>query len=104
GNRFDFKRVNARLLVNQLQPLGALQMIDTLSIAKTSFDLPYNNLNYLASKLGFGEKLHTDFALWRDAYHGDVSALKEMEEYNRQDVILLEAVFHAIIPYAKTLP
>lgn len=104
GNRFDYKRVNARLLVNRLTPLGNVQMIDTLSIARQSFDLPYNNLNYLAKKLGFGEKLHTDFDLWRRAFYGEVAALKEMEAYNRQDVVLLEHVFHAITPYAKTLP
>ena len=104
GNRFDYKRVNARLLLNRLAPLGSVQQIDTLSIARQSFDLPYNNLNYLAKKLGFGQKLHTDFNLWRRAYYGEVSALKEMEAYNRQDVVLLEHVFHAISPYAKTLP
>jgi hypothetical protein len=104
GNRFDYKRVNARLFVNRLQPLGQVQMIDTLSIARTSFDLPYNNLDYLARKLGFGQKLHTSFELWRRAYYGEVSALKEMEAYNRQDVVLLEHVFHAMAPYAKTLP
>lgn len=104
GNRFDQKRVNARLLVKRLQPLGNVQSIDTLSIARTSFDLPYNNLNYLATKLGFGEKHHTSFELWRRCYYGEVAALKEMEAYNRQDVILLEHLFHAISPYAKTLP
>ena len=104
GNRFDYKRVNARLLVNRLTPLGSVQMIDTLSIARSSFDLPYNNLNYLAQKLGFGSKLRTDFDLWRRCFYGEVSALKEMEAYNRQDVVLLEHVFHAMLPYAKTLP
>jgi hypothetical protein len=104
GNRFDWKRVNTRLLLNRLEPLGMVQMIDTLSIARTSFDLPYNNLNYLAGKLGFGEKIHTDFDLWRRCYYGDTKALKAMEAYNRQDVVLLEHVFHAMTPYAKTLP
>lgn len=104
GNRFDYKRVNARLLVNTLTPLGSVQAIDTLNIAKQSFDLPYNNLNYLAKRLGFGEKIPTDFDVWRRAFYGDVAALKELEAYNRQDVILLEHVFHAITPYAKTLP
>jgi DNA polymerase III epsilon subunit-like protein len=104
GNRFDMKRVNARLLVNKLTPLGNVQQIDTLSIARQSFDLPYNNLDYLARKLGYGQKLSTSFELWRRAFYGEVSALKEMEAYNRQDVVLLEAVFHALAPYAKTLP
>jgi hypothetical protein len=104
GNRFDYKRVNARLLIDRLTPLGSVQMIDTLLIARQSFDLPYNNLNYLAEKLGFGKKLQTSFELWRRCYYGEVSALKEMEAYNRQDVVLLEHVFHAMAPYAKTLP
>lgn len=104
GNRFDWKRVNSRLLLNKLPPLGRVQTIDTLQIARQSFDLPWNRLDYLAQKLGYGGKLDTDFDLWRRAYYGDVAALKEMETYCRQDVILLEHVFHAITPYAKTLP
>lgn len=104
GNRFDYKRVNTRLLVNRLTPLGNVQMIDTLTIARNSFDLPYNNLNYLAQKLGYGEKLHTSFDLWRRAFYGDTKAIGEMRAYNEQDVILLEHVFHAITPYAKKLP
>lgn len=104
GVRFDTKRVNARLLLHRLPPLGNVQQIDTLSIARQSFDLPYNNLDYLARKLGFGQKLSTSFDLWRRAFYGEVSALKEMEAYNRQDVVLLEAVYHALAPYAKTLP
>lgn len=104
GNRFDYKRVNTRLLVNKLTPLGSVQMIDTLSIARQSFDLPYNNLDYLARKLGFGEKLHTSFDLWRRSVMGDTKALREMSDYCNRDVILLEHVFHAMTPYAKTLP
>lgn len=104
GNKFDFKRVNSRLLVNKLTPLGHVQMIDTLSIARGSFDLPYNNLDYLAKKLGFGSKIKTDFDLWRRATMGDAKALKEMSTYCDQDVALLEHVFHAMVPYSKTLP
>lgn len=104
GNRFDQKRVNTRLLLNNLPPLGNVQSIDTLSIARSSFDLPYNNLDYLAKTLGFGQKLKTSFDLWRRAVMGDAKALKEMDTYCRQDVVLLEHVFHALAPYAKTLP
>ena len=104
GNRFDYKRVNARLLLKKLEPLGRVQQIDTLTIARSSFDLPYNNLDYLARKLELGRKIPTDFDLWRRCYYGDVSALKEMEEYNRQDVRLLETVFYEMLPYAKNLP
>lgn len=103
-NRFDYKRVNTRLLVNKLTPLGSVQSVDTLLIARQSFDLPYNNLDYLARKLGFGKKLSTSFDLWRRSVMGDTKALREMSDYCNRDVILLEHVFHAITPYAKTLP
>ena len=104
GDKFDYRRVNARVLVNTLKPLGSVQMIDTLKLSRQSFDLPYHNLDYLAQTLGFGEKLHTNFELWRRAFYGEVTALKEMEAYNRQDVVLLEHVFHAMRPYVKKLP
>lgn len=104
GNRFDYKRVNTRLLLSKSPPLGNVQMIDTLTIARSSFDLPYNNLDYLSQRLGFGSKIKTDFDLWRRAVQGDTKALKEMDAYCQQDVVLLEHVFHALTPYAKTLP
>lgn len=104
GARFDLKRLNARLVVHQLAPLGKVQMLDTLLVARQSFDLPYNSLDYLASKFGLGGKLSTSFDLWRRAYWGDVSALRELEVYNRQDVELLEGVFERMRPYAKSLP
>lgn len=104
GNRFDYKRVNTRLLLNSLTPLGDVQMVDTLLIARQSFDLPYNNLEYLAQKLGFDGKHETSFELWRKSVMGHVPSLKTMSAYCSQDVILLEHVFHAMAPYAKRLP
>lgn len=79
-------------------------MIDTLTIARQSFDLPWNKLDYLAEKLWFGGKTKTDFDLWRRSVQGDVPALKDMEAYCARDVVLLEHVFQAITPYARTLP
>lgn len=103
-DRFDLPMFNNRLLLLGLEPLGPVQTIDTLKLAKSSFRLAYNKLDYLAYKLGLGKKIKTDFNLWRQAYLGSETALAKMERYNRRDVQLLEQVFEKLKPYVKKLP
>ena len=103
ADKFDVPEVNGRLLLKGLEPLGPVDTIDTLKIAKASFKLPYYNLDYLAKALDLGEKTPTTFDLWRDCYAGDPEALAEMQDYCANDVFLLEEVFTALIPHAKRL-
>jgi len=103
GDRFDLPMFNSRLLVLGEEPLGPVQTIDTLKLAKANFRLAYNKLDYLAEILGIGRKLKTDFALWKAAYHGDTKALVQMSKYNIKDVVLLEEVFNKLKPYVKGL-
>jgi DNA polymerase elongation subunit (family B) len=104
GNAFDVKKLNSRLVYHGLEPLGQTQMIDTLTIARGTFKFTSNKLDYLAKFLGLPGKLPTGFALWRDCYHGSKAALEQMVAYNRNDVLVLERVFHKLMPHAKTLP
>ena len=60
--------------------------------------------DYLGEYLGLGRKLDTDFQLWLDCMAGDPAALRKMSRYNRQDVVLLESVFDALLPYVRHLP
>lgn len=101
---FDLPRINDRVLFWQLEPLGPVQTIDTYKIAKASLGLLYNKLDYLGLYLGEGRKLKTDMDLWKECVDGKLDALKKMQRYNRQDVLLLERVFERLIPYAKKLP
>ncbi len=103
-NRFDLKRLNTRVLLNRSQPLGSVQTIDTLIIARQSFDFASNRLGFIANLLGLGEKDSTNFNLWRRCVRGEGKALKEMRAYNITDTILLESVFRAMAPYAKKIP
>ena len=103
-DRFDIPMLNNRVLKLDLEPLGPTQSIDTLKLAKRSFRLAYNKLDYLGEYLGCGNKIKTDFDLWKRCYSGDKKALTEMAEYNRQDVILLEKVFNRMLPHVKGLP
>lgn len=103
-NRFDIPRVNTRLALLGIEPLDPVRTIDTLPLARKNFSFAHNKLDYLAEKFGYGNKMDTDFELWEGAYHGEVKALKYMAEYNRQDVVLLQDVFEAMLPYARGVP
>ena len=104
GDRFDVPMLNNRLLLLGLEPLQPVKTVDTLKLAKRTLRLASNKLDYLAQALGVGQKIKTDFDLWRDCYQGKVRALREMYRYNRMDVDVLESVFDALRPYAKGLP
>ena len=103
GDQFDLKRLNARVVFHQDEPLGPYESIDTLRLAKQNFSLPYYKLDYLAQHWDLGSKVDTDMQLWIDCYYGDVNALKEMEEYNKHDVVLLEDIFQYMRPYVRGL-
>lgn len=104
GRRFDVPRLNGRLLVLGLEPLPPFRVIDTLELARKSFDLPYNRLDYLGQVLLGEGKIDTDFDLWRNVMAGDERAMRYMVRYNRKDVNLLERVFDRILPYARGVP
>lgn len=105
GDRFDIKRSNTRFLKHGINPPLPYQSIDTLKVAKRNFNVTSNKLDYLGEFLGVGRKIDTGgFELWRRCMQGDSEALKEMEKYNVQDVVLLEKVYHKLKPYIKSHP
>lgn len=104
GDNFDIPILNSRLFLHNEPPLGQVDTIDTLKLARRSFKLASNKLDYLASMLGLEGKHETGFELWERCYQGDPEALLQMDRYCRNDVRLLERVFERIKPYAKGLP
>ena len=83
---FDSKVANSRFLVNDLKPPSNYQMIDTYRQVRKNFDFTSNSLDYLTNILCGEEKQDTSMKLWKRCVNGDKSALKEMEDYNQQDV------------------
>lgn len=102
-DRFDLPRLNTRVMLLGQEPLGPTQTIDTLKLAKKNFGMAFNKLDWLAEQMGFGTKIDTDMELWHRCYVGEVAALKEMETYNKHDVVLLEKVFNKMKPYVARL-
>lgn len=105
GSKFDVPTLNKEFLLQGLSPPATYQQIDLLKTARNRFKFPSNKLDYLAQALGLGKKFkHAGHELWVKCMAGDEEAWKEMEAYNTQDVVLLERVYHRLLPWIVNHP
>lgn len=105
GDKFDLRVLRTRLALLDEEPLGPVETIDTYKWARSTFKFAYNRLDYLGEVLtGAGKMKHSGFDLWKRAYMGEPAALREMQEYNQRDVVLLEEVFTKLYPHAHGVP
>ena len=101
GMAFDIVKINARAIRWNLTPPSPYQQIDTLLIARKQFGFSSNKLEALARMFGIPGKLDTNFKLWSECMKGNQTALDQMEEYNRNDVVVLEEVYLKLRPWVK---
>lgn len=104
--RFDNKKINYRCIVHGIKKPSSYDLIDTLTIAKRSFAFDSNKLEHLAKILKVKNKKMTKrefagFDLWLECMAGNRRAWNEMKEYNIQDTITLEDIYHKLQPWAK---
>lgn len=99
GDKYDIKFTEGRMLFHGLSPLPPIMKLDTLKTAKARFLLNSNKLDYLAKFLGGKGKKPTPKGLWLQVLQHDPEAIREMVEYNKQDVSELEFVFNKLAPY-----
>lgn len=109
GIRFDSKKVNARFVLNGFQPPSSYKHIDTLVIAKRIFGFTSNKLEYMTDKLCVTHKKlkHAKFAgfeLWTECLADNIEAWKEMEAYNRNDVLSLEELYFILAAWDNKHP
>jgi uncharacterized protein YprB with RNaseH-like and TPR domain len=94
GDKFDLAWIRTRCLFHGIQMFPTYTTIDTLKIARSKFKFNSNRLNYIADFLGLGQKIKTEFNLWKDILlHKDKVAMEAMIKYCKKDVVLLEKVF-----------
>lgn len=108
GKAFDQKKLFARFILNGMKPPSSFKHIDTKQIASRHFAFTSNKLEYLTSNLcKKHKKLKTKkfpgFELWRACMYGDKNAWKEMERYNKQDVLSLEELYTKLIPWDNSI-
>jgi len=105
GDAFDIKKARARFAYHGLKPPSQFATVDTYKVAKRYFNFNSNKLNDLGQYFRLGEKVkHTGFDLWLGCMRNDSASWKLMEKYNKQDVVLLEKVYHKLLPWMERHP
>ena len=105
GSRFDVPTLNKEFLLQGWTPPSSFQQIDLLRTARNKFKFPSNKLDYVAKALKVGGKTaHAGHQLWVDCLAGKQEAWSSMEEYNKNDVTLLEKVYWKLLPWIKGHP
>lgn len=105
GRKFDIPTLNKEFLNYGLAPPSPYKQIDLLETARKQFRFASNKLDYVAQFLGVGQKTkHRGYDLWKGCMDGDEECWKEMEEYNCQDVVLLEKLYHRLLPWIARHP
>lgn len=100
GDKFDLKKLNARLYLNNLPPLpNKITTVDTLKLARKYFAFTSNRLDYLAKAIGIPGKIKSKTNLWQRILRGDKTAVREMVKYCDYDVVMLEKVFYRMAPF-----
>lgn len=103
GKKFDKRKLNARFILNGMQPPSPYKVIDTLLIAKRHFNFTSNKLEYLSDKLSNIKKMtkrkFAGFDLWAECLKNNPKAWNELEKYNKLDVLALEQVYKKLIPW-----
>jgi hypothetical protein len=95
GDKFDLPWIRTRCLFHKIPMFPKYTTIDTLYHARTKFRFNSNRLDYIARFLGLGEKTETGgFGLWKDiVLNNDSDLLRDMVEYCKNDVIILEKIY-----------
>ena len=97
GDKFDLAWIRTRCLFHKIDMFPKYLTIDTLKVARSKFRFNSNRLNYIADFLGLGQKIKTEYSLWKDILlKKDKIAMEKMIKYCKKDVILLEQVFKAL--------
>lgn len=105
GKSFDIPTLNKEFLLHNMAPPPPYKQIDLCQVAKSTFRFPSNKLAYIAKALGVVEKKNTrGHELWIGCMANNAECWAEMEEYNRGDVVTLEAVYERMRPWVRIHP
>ena len=104
GDKFDLKKLRARAMFHRMPPLTPVTTLDTLKVSRRLYGFMSHRLGYIAHHLGLNPKSDTSDGLWMRVLQGDKKALKEMVEYNKQDVLVLRDVYNIFRPHIENHP
>jgi hypothetical protein len=98
---FDVKHINARLLLNEQEPVTGKKTLDTLKIARQKFAFESNKLDYISQKLGLRPKDDIRNEDWLNIVKtGDEKTLAKVLKYNKGDVTSGKGVLERLMKYS----
>ena len=108
GVSFDLKKLNARFILNGMKPPSSFRNIDTKQLASRKFGFTSNKLEYMTNNLckkykKLKHKKFPGFELWTECLKGNKAAWKEMEAYNKYDVLSLEELYKKLAPWDSSI-
>ena len=105
GKSFDIPVLNRDFILNGFAPPQPHEDVDLLSVVRKRFKFPSNKLAYVVKALGLGKKIsHEGHELWVECMNGDQAAWDRMEEYNKNDIVLLEKLYNTVKGWIKSHP
>ncbi len=107
GDSFDSKKLNARAIINGLQPIKPYKSTDILKEGRKVFKFTSHKLEYITSMLNVKYKKlkheeYPGFELWSAVLKGDQKAWSVMKKYCIHDVLATEEAFQKIQGWIKT--
>lgn len=105
GAKFDIPTLNKEFLLYGMKPPAPYKQVDLYKVVRDVFRFPSNKLDYVSRTLKLAEKIrHKGFELWVDCMAKDRQAWRDMEKYNKQDVVVLEDLYHRLLPWISNHP
>lgn len=102
GTRFDIPHINREFILQGMTPPSPYREMDLLQTIKKTFKFVSNKLQHVSEELGIGSKIkHSGFELWVGCIENDEKSWELMQEYNIQDVLLLEKLYYKLQPWIK---
>jgi hypothetical protein len=102
SDNFDIKWLRTRCLYHGIQAIPVYNSVDTYKLAKQYFRFNSNKLDYMADFMGYGNKSHTTFELWKKiVLENNPISMAKMVAYCKKDVVLLEKVHQNMKLYVK---
>lgn len=107
GKSFDQRKLNARFILKNVKkghPPSSFKHEDTKIIAQKHFAFTSHKLEYMTDKLckKYKKLKHKKFPgheMWTECLKGNPDAWKEMEQYNKHDVLALEELYNILAPW-----
>jgi DNA polymerase elongation subunit (family B) len=105
GDKFDIPYINSRFAYHKMSPPSFSTQIDTLKFARKAFKFPSNALASLCSYLQLPLKTDSGgMETFIQCMRGSRKAFKTILEYNLNDSVITEKLYHRIAPFVRAHP